>query len=90
MPETTENANPLRFHTERFYESLDVIRMHKRYTWNQCADEAGVSSSVFSRMAKGGNPDADGLVRLLAWSNLDLASFTTTTTPPATKATDAG
>ena len=53
------------------YRRLDVQRQQRGLTWRQLADQVGVSPSSFSRMADGNRPDADALVTLLVWLDLD-------------------
>lgn len=59
---------------------LDVSELHRRLdgrrrehglTWRQLADRLDLSSSTFSRIADGHRPDADALVTLLVWLDLD-------------------
>jgi transcriptional regulator with XRE-family HTH domain len=49
------------------YSALDIVRSHRRCSWREVAAETGLSPSLFSRLAEGRKPDADGLVTLLAW-----------------------
>lgn len=60
------------------YAALDATRRERGLSWKQVAAEAGVHASTLTRMAQEKRPDADGLVALLAWLNLDIKHFTTT------------
>ncbi|NED75336.1 helix-turn-helix transcriptional regulator [Streptomyces sp. SID9944] len=50
---------------------LDARRRERGLTWRQLAENTGVSPSTFSRMTDGNRPDADALVTLLVWLDLD-------------------
>lgn len=50
---------------------LDVRRRQQGLTWKQLAALVDVSPSTFSRLADGKRPDADALVSLLVWLDLD-------------------
>ncbi|MFD7016078.1 helix-turn-helix domain-containing protein [Streptomyces sp. NPDC059928] len=50
---------------------LDAARQERGLSWRQLADQLDISASTFSRMASGKCPDADALVTLLVWLDLD-------------------
>lgn len=50
---------------------LDAQRLERGLTWRQLADLVDVSPSTFSRLADDKRPDADALVTLLVWLDLD-------------------
>jgi transcriptional regulator with XRE-family HTH domain len=50
---------------------LDHQRQQQGLTWRQLADQVDVSPSTFSRLADDKRPDADALVTLLVWLDLD-------------------
>lgn len=50
---------------------LDAQRLQQGLTWRQLADALDVSPSTFSRLADDKRPDADALVTLLVWLDLD-------------------
>lgn len=50
---------------------LDVRRRQRGLTWQQLAALVDVSPSTFSRLHDGKRPDADALVSLLVWLDLD-------------------
>ncbi|GHD70365.1 hypothetical protein GCM10010317_077550 [Streptomyces mirabilis] len=52
------------------YRRLDV-RRQQGLTWRDLAALVDVSPSTFSRLADGKRPDADALVSLLVWLDLD-------------------
>lgn len=67
---------------DALYVALDRQRRSRRMQWREAAREAGVSPSTFTRIGQGRRPDADGLVRLLAWlGTTDLAPYITTRPP---------
>lgn len=49
------------------YGALDTVRRHRGMTWQDIAGETGLQKSLFTRLAEGRRPDADGLVTLLVW-----------------------
>ncbi|CAM5602173.1 helix-turn-helix domain-containing protein [Streptomyces coeruleorubidus] len=54
------------------YQRLDTSRRDQGFTWKQLAVAVDLSPSTFSRMADGNRPDADALVSLLVWLDLDI------------------
>lgn len=50
---------------------LEARRIERGQTWRQVAVELGLSPSLFSRIAAGLRPDADALVTLLVWLDMD-------------------
>ena len=50
---------------------LDARRQEQGLTWRQLADRLSISPSTFSRLADDKRPDADALVTLLVWLDLD-------------------
>lgn len=54
-----------------FRRRLDARRQERGLTWRQLAEQVDVSPSTFSRLADGNRPDADALVTLLVWLDLD-------------------
>lgn len=47
--------------------SVQAVARHRGMTMKAVAQETGLSESTLTRLAQGRNPDADGLVSLLAW-----------------------
>lgn len=61
---------------EALYTALDRQRRARHSYWRDVAAEAGISASTFVRLGQGKRPDADGLVRLLAWlGTTDVAPY---------------
>jgi transcriptional regulator with XRE-family HTH domain len=54
-----------------FRRRLDFRRQERGLTWRQLAEQVDVSPSTFSRLADGKRPDADALITLLVWLDLD-------------------
>jgi transcriptional regulator with XRE-family HTH domain len=50
---------------------LDARRRERGLSWRDLAETVDVSPSTFSRLADGRRPDADALVSLLVWLDLD-------------------
>lgn len=50
---------------------LDERRIQQGLTWRELAVAVDLSPSMFSRLAVGLRPDADALVSLLVWLDLD-------------------
>jgi len=72
----------IRLDVDALYVALDRRRRHSRLKWRDVAAQAGISPSTCTRLGQGRRPDADGLVRILAWLNTtDLAPYITTTPP---------
>lgn len=70
-------TNP-RVDPDALYVALDRQRRQRRMQWRTVAAESGVSPSTLTRIGQARRPDADGLVRLLAWlGTTDLAPFIT-------------
>jgi transcriptional regulator with XRE-family HTH domain len=53
------------------YRRLDVRRREQGLSWRQLAARLDLSASTLSRLADGNRPDADALVSLLVWLDLD-------------------
>lgn len=69
----------IRLDPDALYVALDRRRRRHRLSWRAVAGEAGVSPAALSRLSSGRRPDADTLVRLLAWlGSTDLAPYVTT------------
>lgn len=64
-----------RFDVDGFHAALDSVRRSRGMTWRQVAQEASVSASSLTRMAKGSRPDIDTVASLAAWASLDPATF---------------
>lgn len=64
-----------KFDGEGFYRALDAVRIAKKLTWKQVANESGVAASTLTRMAQGKRPDVDGLAALADWSGLNPGEY---------------
>ncbi|MFE2563098.1 helix-turn-helix domain-containing protein [Streptomyces mirabilis] len=53
------------------HRRLDARRLQQRLSWRQLAARLDLSPSTLSRLADGKRPDADALVSLLVWLDLD-------------------
>jgi transcriptional regulator with XRE-family HTH domain len=58
------------------YAHLDSKRRQSGLTWRGVAGIVGISPSTLTRLKDGNRPDADALVSLMAWLDLDLAYVT--------------
>jgi transcriptional regulator with XRE-family HTH domain len=58
-----------------FCSALDAERHRQRMTWNQVADEAGVSASTLTRINQGRHPNIDGFLALCHWSGINPSVF---------------
>jgi transcriptional regulator with XRE-family HTH domain len=66
---------PDNFDRDAFYTALNAVRLSRRLTWKDVAEETGIAASTLSRMGQGANPDVDGLAGLLSWANLKAEAF---------------
>ena len=64
-----------RFDAEAFYAALDAERRSRQQTWKRVAEEAQISASTLTRMARGRRPDVDSMAALVAWSGLSADMF---------------
>ena len=48
--------------------ALEAERQARHCTWQQVADECGISASTPERMSQGKHPNVNGLAALAAWS----------------------
>ena len=66
----------LLFDHDALYVAIDRIRRQRRIHFRDIAAEAKVTPSTLTRIGQGSKPDADSLIRLLAWlGTTDLAPF---------------
>jgi transcriptional regulator with XRE-family HTH domain len=56
---------------EELHRRLDQRRREQGLSWRQLAVRLDLSASTLSRLADGKRPDADALVSLLVWLDLD-------------------
>lgn len=60
-----------RLDVEALYKRLDRRRCERHLMWRELARELQVSASTLSRMAAGKRPDADALVTIFVWLDMD-------------------
>ncbi|MGW6946148.1 hypothetical protein ACWGHD_04395 [Streptomyces xanthophaeus] len=58
------------------YRWLDSKRRADGLSWRRLATQLGLASSTMTRLGQGYRPDADALVTLMAWLDIDLAHVT--------------
>ena len=56
-----------RFDSERLLADLTWRLAIRDMTWKDLGQETGIGDSAFTRLRRGGNPDAHNLVTLLKW-----------------------
>jgi transcriptional regulator with XRE-family HTH domain len=60
-----------RLDVPELHRRLDQRRREQGLSWRQLAARLDLSASTLSRLADGNRPDADALVSLLLWLDLD-------------------
>lgn len=63
------------FNSAKLYNDLEVLARFKKLSWNELADEIGVSRSTLSRLQDGRKPDADGLATIFHFTGFDFAQY---------------
>jgi transcriptional regulator with XRE-family HTH domain len=59
----------------KLYAALDAERSANGLSWRQLAADAGVSTSLVSRMGNGHRPDLDGFIALVQWLGMPAETF---------------
>jgi transcriptional regulator with XRE-family HTH domain len=59
----------------KLYAALDAERQANGLSWRQLAADAGVSTSLVSRMGNGHRPDLDGFIALVQWLGMPAETF---------------
>ncbi|MFD2418298.1 helix-turn-helix domain-containing protein [Amycolatopsis pigmentata] len=59
----------------KLYAALDAERLANGLSWRQLAADAGVSTSLVSRMGNGHRPDLDGFIALVQWLGMPAETF---------------
>lgn len=59
----------------KLYAALDAERAANGLSWRQLAADAGVSTSLVSRMGNGHRPDLDGFIALVQWLGMPAETF---------------
>ena len=60
---------------KRLSDAIDIVARHRNLSDRGVAAETGLSPSTITRIGQGQKPDADALVTLLKWLNVDVATF---------------
>lgn len=61
---------------EELHRKLDARRTGYGLSWRQLAKTLDLTASTLTRLRAGGRPDADALVTMLTWLDIDLAYVT--------------
>lgn len=64
-----------KFDFEGFQRAVSATVTVRKTTWKTVSEETGISQTTLSRMARGRQPDAEGLTALAAWSGLNPVDF---------------
>jgi len=74
--------NPKRFDVAALHEALDAERERRGMTWQQVADEMGMSATTLRNTAKGGRMELDGVMFMLQWLGRTAEDFLRHLPPP--------
>jgi len=74
MAESRINSG--RFDARALYDALDDQRRSRAMSWQQVAEETGVSSSTLTRTRHGGRMEVDGTLAMVRWLGRTIESFT--------------
>ena len=69
----------IRFDSKQLYEALNEKKTVLGISWQQMADEIGVSASTLTYTKKGGRMEVDGMLAMVRWLGRSVESFTKTT-----------
>jgi DNA-binding phage protein len=78
-PETvtsSPNDNSWRFDARALYAALDAERRARGMSWQQVAEETGVSATTLTRTKQGGRLEVDGTLAMVRWLGRTMESFT--------------
>ncbi|HKE58375.1 MAG TPA: hypothetical protein VKB46_16805 [Pyrinomonadaceae bacterium] len=64
-----------RFDSKALYQALDEQRRNRNLTWDQVANEIGVSKATISRTKGGGRMEVDGMLAMVAWLGIPVERF---------------
>lgn len=64
-----------KFDFSSYFKALASTVVSRKTNWKAVSEETGVSQTTLSRMARGRQPDADGLAALSAWAGLNPGEF---------------
>jgi hypothetical protein len=65
----------LRFDAAALYQALNDQRAVRKMSWEQVADEIGVSVSTIKRTQGGGRMEVDGMLAMVAWLGVPVEAF---------------
>ena len=71
-----------KFDFEAFQRAVGATVEVRGTNWKTVSEETGISQTTLSRMARGRQPDAEGLTALAAWSGLNPVDFMSGTKGP--------
>jgi transcriptional regulator with XRE-family HTH domain len=66
----------LRFDSQALYAALDAQRKARGMTWQQVADEVGISARTVARTRGGGRLEVDGMLAMVSWLGVPVERFT--------------
>jgi transcriptional regulator with XRE-family HTH domain len=75
---TEPKINSGRFNARALYAALDEKRRSRGMSWQQVAEETGVSASTLTRTRQGGRLEVDGTLAMVRWLGRTIESFTRT------------
>ena len=64
-----------RFDSKALYQALDEQRRNRNLTWDQVANEIGVSKATISRTKGGGRMEVDGMLAMVGWLGVPVECF---------------
>jgi transcriptional regulator with XRE-family HTH domain len=73
---TESKINSWRFDARALYAALDTKRRAHGMSWQQVAEETGVSASTLTRTKQGGRLEVDGTLAMVRWLGRTVESFT--------------
>lgn len=68
-------ADKRKFDFGAFQRAVGATVEARGTNWKTVSEETGISQTTLSRMARGRQPDAEGLTALAAWSGLNPVDF---------------
>lgn len=64
-----------RFDSKALYQALDTQRSSRGMSWNEISREIGVSASTMQRTKLGGRMEVDGMLAMVNWLGVKVATF---------------
>lgn len=65
----------IRFDEQAFFRAVNQHREAEGLSWRELGRRLGLSSSTFSRLARGRRPDVDTFLKLIAWLEMPAEAF---------------